>query len=103
MALIKCPECSKEISSKAPTCPQCGAPVGVSQTSEAVTTIQGTTKILKIQQAFAIMLILAGMMSCIGAGDGTGRQDDIQNATYMLSAGFFWFIIVRIAIWWKHG
>jgi len=27
MALIQCPECSKEISSKAPTCPNCGAPI----------------------------------------------------------------------------
>jgi hypothetical protein len=28
MALIKCPECGREISSKAPTCPGCGSPVG---------------------------------------------------------------------------
>lgn len=27
MALIKCPECGKEISDKAKTCPNCGAPV----------------------------------------------------------------------------
>ena len=26
MALIKCYECSKEISDKAPACPHCGAP-----------------------------------------------------------------------------
>ena len=26
MALIKCYECGKEISDKAPSCPQCGAP-----------------------------------------------------------------------------
>jgi predicted amidophosphoribosyltransferase len=26
MALVKCYECSKEISDKAPTCPHCGAP-----------------------------------------------------------------------------
>ena len=26
MALIKCYECSREISDKAPACPQCGAP-----------------------------------------------------------------------------
>lgn len=27
MALIACPECSAEISDKAPTCPKCGVPV----------------------------------------------------------------------------
>jgi len=27
MALIKCPECDREVSEKAPVCPNCGAPV----------------------------------------------------------------------------
>ena len=27
MALIKCPECNKEISDKAPACPNCGTPI----------------------------------------------------------------------------
>lgn len=27
MALIKCPECEKEISDKAPACPHCGCPL----------------------------------------------------------------------------
>ena len=27
MAMIKCPECGKEISDKASTCPNCGSPV----------------------------------------------------------------------------
>jgi hypothetical protein len=27
MALIKCPDCGREVSDRAPTCPQCGAPI----------------------------------------------------------------------------
>lgn len=27
MALIKCPDCGKEISDKAPVCPNCGRPI----------------------------------------------------------------------------
>ena len=38
MALIKCPECSKEISDKANNCPNCGCPL-----SELITT--GTVRI----------------------------------------------------------
>ena len=38
MALIKCPECSKEISNKANSCPHCGCPL-----SELITT--GTVRI----------------------------------------------------------
>ena len=32
MALIKCPECGKEISEKAPVCPNCGCPVATEKT-----------------------------------------------------------------------
>lgn len=27
MALIKCPECGKQVSDRAPTCPGCGSPI----------------------------------------------------------------------------
>lgn len=33
MSLIKCPECRKEVSSEAPTCPNCGSPIKTSKTS----------------------------------------------------------------------
>ena len=33
MALIKCPECNKKISDKAPTCPGCGAPMSQTEGS----------------------------------------------------------------------
>ena len=31
MALIKCPECGKEISDKASTCPSCGCPIATNE------------------------------------------------------------------------
>lgn len=31
MALIKCPDCDKDISDKAPTCPSCGCPMKSNQ------------------------------------------------------------------------
>jgi hypothetical protein len=33
MALIKCEECGREVSDKAPACPGCGAPVNISETT----------------------------------------------------------------------
>ena len=35
MALIKCPECGKEISDKAPSCPGCGCPVSAAASTAA--------------------------------------------------------------------
>jgi hypothetical protein len=37
MALMNCPECSKEISDKAPSCPNCGAPSSLQRPAGAVT------------------------------------------------------------------
>lgn len=33
MALIKCPECGRQVSDKASSCPQCGCPIASHQTS----------------------------------------------------------------------
>ena len=35
MALIKCPECGKEISDRAKACPSCGFPIQVEEKSES--------------------------------------------------------------------
>jgi hypothetical protein len=32
MALINCPDCNKQVSSNAPTCPGCGAPIAIATT-----------------------------------------------------------------------
>jgi len=34
MALVQCPECGKEVSSEAPTCPACGFPVAAKITAQ---------------------------------------------------------------------
>ena len=39
MALIKCPECSKKVSDKAPACPSCGVVINVSNTEKLVSVI----------------------------------------------------------------
>ena len=31
MALINCPECSTEVSDRAPTCPKCGSPIAIKE------------------------------------------------------------------------
>lgn len=42
MALIKCDECGKEVSDKAATCPNCGAPIASKQNSNTQPTIKIT-------------------------------------------------------------
>ena len=102
MALIKCPECNKEISSKAPTCPQCGAPVAVSQSPEAVTTIQETGKNLKIQQVLASLTMILGMTSCLMESNQL-PPEEINFGVLIFLAGAFWLIWVQCSVWWRHG
>lgn len=40
MALIKCPECEKDISNKATSCPNCGCPLNNSQTQSTTPVLQ---------------------------------------------------------------
>lgn len=40
MALIKCPECGKQVSDKASSCPQCGCPISGSSVASQPTTAQ---------------------------------------------------------------
>lgn len=40
MALIKCPECGKQVSDKASSCPNCGCPISGSSVASKPTTAQ---------------------------------------------------------------
>lgn len=63
MALIKCPECGKEISDKASSCPNCGCPIEIQKTevvnniSEQQITRQSSKKLNK--KIIPIVVILA--------------------------------------------
>lgn len=57
MALIKCPECGKEISEKAKACPNCGLPLEVSSGEQNVSENKDTSTIKKTNKK--ILLIVA--------------------------------------------
>lgn len=53
MALIKCPDCGKEVSSSAKNCPNCGAPIDTAVYcprcgSKSVKTISGASKVASL-------------------------------------------------------
>lgn len=57
MALIKCSECGKEVSSKATSCPYCGNPIGDVETTHKQTNNSAT---------FGYASIVGGILSLIG-------------------------------------
>lgn len=55
MALIKCPECGKEISDKAASCPHCGCPVGKTEhTNHLFDNIESTKNVMTDEKGMVI-------------------------------------------------
>lgn len=92
MALIKCPECGKEISDKAGTCPNCGCPIQSEQKAEETppvnTVTQGTIpkkpkkkgRFLKILLIVAVAIVVIGVIGSIG-GNSNGNDQKENEAS----------------------
>lgn len=95
MALIACTECNSQVSDKAAACPKCGAPTAG---KKDVVTTQQTSKVFKIFQIIGVLLILYGVVSCVGTQAG-----DRSGAIGAVLIGFIIFIGARIGAWWRNG
>ena len=101
MALIACPDCSREVSDKAPSCPHCGTPIASAQEHQQVgvplMTVQETSKRLKGHILIAAVLFWGGILWMF-----TGGTEAAPLATLSITAGFFWWVATRFRIWWHH-
>lgn len=104
MPLIQCPDCGKDVSTRAPSCPNCGAPVAtisdVRATGAPLTTIQATAKRLKIEQLAATVAIIISVIGLMAAEPYSTETEIWGWAAFI---GFIWFVIIRIRMWWHHG
>ena len=87
MTLINCPECGNEISSLAAACPRCGAPP-ITESAEThaagahLTTIQETSKKLKLHILLGTALFFAGLTMPFYAGpDQVGIATATRHVT----------------------
>ncbi len=118
MAIIKCPDCGKDVSTSADNCPHCGYPIAGGGTTQAhggrVQTIEKTGKPFKLQMLLAFFLMLAGCLATVFVlfvgGYYYEPEEIFHNMPGILSFGIFlfvagliWYIIVRFAAWWQHG
>lgn len=88
MALINCPECGKEISDKAASCPNCGCPIEkTANVQESVEYYQGSTKRESTSKkggcgkAILIFLAIIGGLLLIGtcSGSSSKKSDSFSN------------------------
>lgn len=101
MALIDCPECSKQVSDAATSCPQCGYPIHRPASAQAspshpdVQTIEATGKGPKFAQLIGMLGFVYGLIYMFLSDTTTGGIIAI--------IGLSVYIIARITAWWLHG
>ena len=108
MALIYCPECGKQVSDSAASCPNCGFGIASMRETNAVgtplTTIQQTSKKLKVHYLISVSLIIIGLMWIFisASAEGSGQQQNWMVPVSMTFVGLFWSIVTKIRAWWHH-
>jgi hypothetical protein len=88
MSLIPCAECGRQVSDKAASCPQCGAPILTGKTEATVTT-QLTSRKFKLHQIGAVAALVVGFVIMIVADTNGARG----FGAAMAAAGLVLFIV----------
>ena len=112
MALIKCSECGRQVSDKAESCPQCGAPIASALETEAagakLRTTQQTSTRLKTHILISAILFWAGIVGIIvvvqSASRGRVPPSPIVSmiAILMIFTGLVWYAVTKLRVWWHH-
>jgi hypothetical protein len=102
MALIKCPDCSSDISDQAVTCPHCGRPFRVS-------VIERTGKIWKLVALAGAVLVLIGLWGIaqmVTRGGGSLSNLNVMASsisTRVALVGIGVLLVGRTGVWWNNG
>lgn len=98
MALIKCSECGKDISEKAPNCPACGNP----NSSKAVL-VEQTSKKWKIIKLVGWVATLVGIYIFIFNYNKGGFSNPFSGAGFCLAfVGIVAIIAGKFGAWWTN-
>jgi len=101
MALIKCPECSTEVSDKAEKCPKCAYPILRQPIVEKTQTIELVSKKYKKQMIYTVLITIIGAVIVISSGGSESSGGTIFGVLLALS-GLIWLSAIKIKIWWHH-
>lgn len=100
MAIIKCPQCSNDISDKHKECPHCELDM-TDLTEEKLNSLNKirslkSNQTLMTHQFIAMLLFLGGCFSYYTVEDKESPQFMVAQASILV--GFFWYIVNRVRI-----
>lgn len=107
MALTKCSECGNQVSDRAAVCPGCGVAIAAAEEYRAagahLTTIQGTSKKLKMHTLLSGLLFVMGLVFMFSMPEAaTAEESPTPIPVLMVVAGLAWWLVTRFRIWWHH-
>jgi len=107
MALIICPECSKQISDDTVSCPNCGYAIGSASEDKAagvpLAAIKQKSRNLQFQYIISILLLIAGgvwIFVLVSSEEAVGKQELI-TPVLMTVVGLIWAIVIKIRGMWQ--
>jgi len=103
MALMNCPDCARDVSDKAATCPHCGYPIGPpARASGSVQVIEKIGRRWKAVRVAGWVLIVAGVV-VLRAGRATHGSGRAPLGWWLAGAGVGCLLTSRAGAWWYHG
>jgi hypothetical protein len=103
MALIKCPECNRDVSDKATVCPHCARPLArTPYRQRPVQVIERTGKRWKGVRVLGWLLILAAAF-LLSAEWAANDSRGVAAGFSVGLAGVACLWISRAGAWWYHG
>ena len=107
MALIICPECSKQISDDTVSCPNCGNQIASAGEDKAagvpLAAIKQKSRKLQFQYIISILLLIAGgvwIFVLVSSEEAVGKQELI-TPVLMTVVGLVWAIVIKIRGMWQ--
>ena len=103
MALIKCPECSRDVSNKATACPNCAYPVARPRYGQRlVQVIEKTGRTWQGVRVVGWLLILVAAF-VLFAEWAAGQSSGVTLGWWIGLAGVACLWTSRAGAWWYHG
>lgn len=104
MALVKCPECGTQVSTAASACPKCGAPIATPGIGTPLSTIQQTSKRLKVHIIFSSLAFWIGLIWFLVAINSESQPPSAPSPipVFLFLIGAIWFLVTKFRIWWHH-
>lgn len=94
MALITCPECSKEVSDQARACPSCGYPMAGPARVEAPPNVL----VVRAPRSRGMYIILGVLLGCLGIHNFYAGYYGRGAAQLIITIALGWFFYVGLII-----